>query len=259
MTSILASPVSRIHASWTNGDTLRGAAVAVAAALVCGCNHEVYSPPSRMLPLESAATLATGETGLQLEGSAHGAIFGVSGESGTLRVRHGAWDKTDLSGEVSVMHVDGNSVANTYPYLFAGRAGVKREVLPWLSLTGGLGGGASAGGGFFSPDLGVIVAYENPYAVPFLTVRGGVSVPFDTHPVDTGMAGSDPVGKFVYTPPLTWMAGGVLGLRVPLGWCDPSPCPVRGSLLGGIGLTDLAYQGSGAGVMSLAGGGEIVF
>jgi hypothetical protein len=135
---------------------------------------------------------------------------------------------------------------------------VKHEALPWLSLTAGLGGGASAGGGFVSPDLGAIFAYENRYAVPFFSLRASASVPFDTHAVDTGQAG-DSVGQWVYTPPLTWIGGGAAGLRIPLGWCDAAPCPVRGSLLGGLGLTYLGYDGASTGVISLAGGGEIVF
>jgi hypothetical protein len=212
-----------------------------------------------MLPLESAATLAPGETGVQLEGAAHGAILGLSGESGTLRVRHGVGEDTDASVEVSVLHIDGTSVAGTYPYAFATRAGMKHEVLPWLSLVAGAGGGASAGGGFVSPDLGAVASYENHYLVPFLSVRGGMSVPFAAHAVDTGSA-SDPVGKYVYTPQITWMGGAVAGLRVPLGWCGPGPCPVRGSLLGGLGMTYLGYaEGESSLVVSLAGGGEVVF
>jgi hypothetical protein len=211
------------------------------------------------MPLESVATLAPGETGVQLEGGLHGALFGPSGESGTLRVRHGIQQGTDVSMEASAMHIDGNSVAGTYPFLFAGRAGVKREALPWLSLTAGLGGGASAGGGFVSPDVGVIVAYENRYAVPFFSLRASASLPFDTHAVDTGQAGSDTVGRFAYTPPLTWIGGGSAGLRVPLGWCDAGPCPVRGSLLAGLGLSYLGYDGASTGVISLATGAEVVF
>jgi hypothetical protein len=258
----MLGPVRWIHASWTRDDTCRAATIAVAGLttlIACGCNHQVYSPPARLMPLESAATLGAGETGIQLEGGAHGAIFGPSGESGTLRVRHGIEEGTDVSMEASAMHIDGNAVAGTYPYLFAGRAGLKHEALPWLSLTAGLGGGASAGGGFVSPDVGVIVAYENRYAVPFFSLRASASVPFDTHPVDTGQAGSDAVGRWVYTPPLTWIGGGSAGLRIPLGWCDHAPCPVRGSLLGALALTYLGYDGASTGVVSLAGGGEIVF
>jgi len=245
--------------SWIRGDVLRGVAVMGAAVtLSTGCNHEVYSPPARMLPLESPATLGYGETGVQLEGGAHGAIFGPQGESGTVRVRRGIADGTDASGEVSVLHVDGSSAAGTYPYAFAARGGVKQRLTPWLSVGAGFGGGASAGGGFLSPDIGAVVGYENPYLVPFLSVRGGVSAPFATHTVDTSTP-SDGVGKYVYTPPFTWVGGAVAGLRVPIGWCDPGPCPVRGSLLGGVGLTYLAGGGNSTGVASLATGGEIVF
>jgi hypothetical protein len=249
-----------MRSEWTRRDSVVVWGATLAAGLVCGCNHQVYSPPARLLPLESVATLARGETGVQLEGGVHGAVFGPSGESGSIRVRHGIADRTDVSMEASVMHIDGNSVANTYPYLFAGRAGVKHELLRWVSVTAGVGGGASAaGGGFVSPDLGVIVAYENRYFVPFFSLRASASVPFDTHPVDTGQAGSDAVGRWVYTPPLTWIGGGTAGVRIPLGWCGAAPCGVRGSLLGGLGLTYLGYDGASTGVASIAAGGELVF
>ncbi|HEX8792866.1 MAG TPA: hypothetical protein VF765_18095 [Polyangiaceae bacterium] len=203
-----------------------------------------------------------GQTGLQLEAATHGAFLGLSGESGTLRVRRGVEEATDASAEVSVLHIDGSSVAGTFPYAFAGRVGVKHEVRRWLSIVGGAGGGASAGGGFVSPDVAVIVAAENTYAVPFLSLRGSFSVPFDTHPVDTGKAGSDPPGRWVYTPPFTWIAGGVGGLRIPLPpHSSQEPAPdVSGSLLLGAGCTWLAYDGGTNSVaLSLAGGGEIVF
>ncbi len=251
-----------IHGSWTRGDRRRAGCVALFAhaGLACaGCNHELYSPPARMLPLESPATLARGETGVQAEGATQGAIFGPSVETGTLRVREGMADATDATAEVSVLHVDGRSVADTYPYAFAGRVGLKHAALPWLSLVGGLGGGASAGGGFVSPDVGVIAGYENRWAVPFVSLRVSVSVPFDGRPVDTGQAGHDALGQYVYTPPFTWIGGGTVGLRVPVGRCDPGTSCVHGSLLGGLGLTELAYAGASAGLMSLAGGGEIVF
>ena len=58
----------------------------VASALAAiGCHNYLFSPPARMLPLESAATLPPGDTGIQVEGGEHGAWFGFQAASGTLR------------------------------------------------------------------------------------------------------------------------------------------------------------------------------
>jgi hypothetical protein len=210
-----------------------------------------------MLPLESAATLSPGETGMQLEGGAHGAVFGVSAKSGTVRVRRGVDDATDVSAEVSILHVENTSAqVNTYPNVFAIRGGAKRRITRWFSLTGGLGGGASDGGGFISPDVGGVLAFENRYLVPFLSARAGFSFPFDARPVDTG-AKTGPEA-----PPTTGYAGAVTGLRVPLGGCDERTCGARGSLLAGVGFTSFAYRGGedeSQTVLSIAGGAEVVF
>jgi hypothetical protein len=233
---------------------LRTSIASLAVVGLIGCTADVYLPPARFFPLESAATLPPGDTGIQIEGALHGAITGVSAESGTMRVRHGISDGTDGSFEVSVLHIAGGGPGDSYPYAFASRAGIKHRVTPWLSVTAGLGGGASAGGGFISPDLGAILAYENPYIVPFLAVRGSFSQPFDAQPVvvQTGPGVS---------PPFTWIAGGIGGIRIPIGWCAPRTCEVASSLLGGLGYTEFWYAGpnSPQGVFSVGGAAEVAF
>ncbi len=102
--------------------------------------------------------LGAGEGALQIAGAFHSAqepLFdeGLSAASGTLNVRYGVGAETDAAGEISVLQVQGQSAANTFPYVFSGRAGVKHELVHRvLSVTAGVGGGGSAGGGFFSPD-----------------------------------------------------------------------------------------------------------
>jgi len=214
-----------------------------------------------MAPFETAATLARGEVGAQLEGGAHGQVFGPNAESGALRMRVGTGDRLEVSTEVSILHVDGTSVAHTFPYAFATRGGIKYEIEPKiLSLTAGAGAGASAaGGGFVSPDVGLILAFENRYLVPFLSARTSLSVPFARRKVDTGGA-SDTLGQFVYEPPLTWIAGGSAGLKLPLfGACPERPVPIRVSLLGGVALTYLVYDSKSAGLWTVGGGAEAVF
>jgi hypothetical protein len=230
----------------------------VGAFLQAGCAHQVYSPPARMLPLESAATLSEGETGVQVEGAVHEAAFGGSAESGAVRVRHGFGANVEGALEADGLHIDGHSVAHTYPDAFAARAGIKAEILGHdLSITAGLGTGGSAGGGFVSPDAGIILAFENSYVVPFASVRASASLPFDRHTVDTGGVG-DSMGEYLYQPPLTWIGGGLIGFRVPFG-CKAAPCDTSGSFLAGLGLTYLAATGTSTTFASLAAGGELAF
>jgi hypothetical protein len=241
--------------------SLVGRAVGFAPLWALGCNHEVYSPPARMAPFETVATLARGEVGAQLEGGVHGQVFGPNAESAALRMRVGIGSRSEVSTETSVLHVDGTSVAHTFPYAFATRVGIKYEIEPKIfSLTAGAGAGASAaGGGFVSPDVGLILAFENRYLVPFLSARTSLSIPFAGRKVDTGGA-SDQVGQFLYEPPLTWIAGASAGLRLPLfGDCPERPRPIRMSVLGGIALTYLAYDAKSAGLWTLGGGAEAVF
>lgn len=232
-----------------------GAGVTVAALAMAGCTTDVYLPPARLFPVESAATLPVGDTGVQVEGGAHGAIFGVSALSGTLRVRHGVAEGADASLDVSVLRVQGGSSATSFPDVVTARGGGKYEVTRWLSLVGGVGGGESAGGGFVGPDVGAIVAWENGVFVPFLELRGAFSVPFDARPVVV-VAGQPGV-----TPPFTWIGGGIAGFRIPMRWCDPGTCNVRTSLLGAFALTDFDYAGPNAPqvTLSLGGGAEVTF
>jgi hypothetical protein len=232
------------------------AALSLACAALDGCTRDIYLPPARMLPLESAATLRHGEAGIQMEAAGHGAIFGVSATSAAIRVRYGLDGETDISAEGAVLGIHGDDVPNSYPNILAMRVGVKRRLAPWVSVTGGLGGGASEGGGFVSPDVGVVVAYENSHFVPLLTTRAGFSVPFDRQPVVVQ------VGSAGVSPPLTLNAGGTVGFRIPRQPSAPGAGRGRASLLGGIGVTMFSYGGgteSPQGVVSLAGGAEIVF
>jgi len=209
-----------------------------------------------MLPLESAATLQKGEVGVQLEGAEHGAILGVSAGSGTVRVRYGLDGETDAAIEGSILAIQNDDVPNSNPDVFTMRLGVKRQLAPWFSVTGGLGGGGSAGGGFFSPDAGFVLAYENPYFVPLFTARVGCSVPFDRQlvVVDEGSPG--------VLPPLTVNAGGTMGFRIPLSPAAETSGHNRASFLAGLGVTSFWYGGgteSPQAVVSLALGGEVVF
>lgn len=226
----------------------------LALPLIAGCSHHVYSPPARMLPLESVATLSRGETGVQAE---LGGVSWIDGTTASLRARRGVTERTELSAEASALHVGRDSAAGTRRDGWALRAGAKHAVLPWLALAGGVGGGGSAAGGFFSPDLAVIVAWENRYAVPFLSGRAALSLPIGAKQVDVTEVGDS--ATFVGTPERTWAFGATAGVRVPVGSSSPGSGSARANLLGGVGFTHLQDSRDDQGVLQLGFGGEIVF
>lgn len=228
--------------------------LAPAFLLAAGCAHHVYSPPARMMPLESVATLSRGETGVQGE---FGGASWINGTTASLRARRGVTERVELSGEASAVHVGRDSAAGTNRNGYALRAGAKYEALPWLAVVGGFGGGSSAAGGFLSPDVGLIVAWENRYVVPFLSGRASVSLPVNARQVDVTEVGD--ATTFVGKPERTWIFGGTAGLRVPLGPPRPGSGPLRGNLLAGIGMTHLQDSKDEQNVLQLGLGGELVF
>ncbi len=228
----------------------------VSVSLLTGCNSTLFSPPARPMPLESAATLPRGDTGIQLEGGTHGRTFGPDVLSGTLRIRHGLSEDVDVSTDVSAMHVDVAPNAKVSSFIYAARGAAKVRLAKPIAIAGGFGGGFSAAGGFVSPDVGPIVAWENRYLVPFLATRVGVSQPVSSRSLDTSEAQD---GSRIDRPRTTWLATAVLGLRVPIGWSEPEAGKLRGSLLAGVGLTHVADDRDKDTFGQLAAGGEIVF
>jgi hypothetical protein len=227
-------------------------------AFLAGCNNAVFSPPARAIPLESAATLPRGDTGIQAEGSLNPEVLGPNVFAGSVRVRHGVADDVDVEVGGTAMHVD----ADTKPSvpvstsIYAVRGGAKIRLASPLSITGGFGGGYSAGGAFVSPDVGPVVAWENRYVVPFLATRLGMSVPISPRSVDTSQ---EQDGSHTSRPHLTWIFTGIGGVRIPLGWSKNPEGTLRGSLLTGAGMTHLADDRASADFFHLALGGEIVF
>ncbi len=226
--------------------------------LLAGCNSTLFSPPARPLPLESAATLPRGDTGIQAEGGTHGRLFGPDVLSGTLRVRHGIADDVDVAAEVSAMHLDVHPdvPTPTSTTIHAVRAGAKVRLAKPLAIAGGFGGGFSAAGAFVSPEAGPIVAWENRYFVPFIATRFGMSQPISPRAIDTSQ---EQDGSRIDRPRTTWIATIVTGFRIPLGWSQPEAGTVRGSLLFGTGATHLADNRDKDTFVQVAGGGELVF
>jgi hypothetical protein len=208
--------------------------------------------------MESVAPVGHTHTGLQAEASKHDAVLGVEAVAGSGRIRYGIDDGTDVTVETVLIHIQGDSAAGTPPNIYASRLGAKTLLTSFLAVSGGLGGGASAGGPFFSPDLGLILGWQNPYVEPFTSVRWLASVPLDAQEVDTTVADSD-IGTHVGRPQLTGGLGWTAGLRVALPpGTTPSDRP-RAALVGAGGLTYLADADDDEVIGGWALGGELVF
>ncbi len=192
---------------------MRAVSVFLTLFFTVGCQRQMFSPPSRALPLESPATLDPGKSALQLEGSGNGAMFGPDVYVGTARVRHGVARDVDVSAEGTVMHLETGESVGTHPNAYAARGGIKYRLFPALAVGAGLGGGASAGGGFVSPDFAVTTGYENKYFVPFFTLRAFTSHPIGARTVYLGGGDDAPIYDRAR---LTYGYGWVLGGKVPL-------------------------------------------
>ena len=166
------------------------------ALLACwalaACTANAISPPGRTTPLESAGGIGQGAVGVQGEAGISGAVFGPSLGHATARVRVGVLERTDVSGEANVVVVRELEPTGTHRGIYSLRGGVKHAFTPNFAVVGGLGFGASAGGGFISPDIGFIAGIGNAYVVPFLSARLIISQPIApqqvTLPQDVGDA-----------------------------------------------------------------------
>ncbi len=181
-----------------------------------GCSHTVYSPPARLAPMQTPAV--TEGVAISGEGSSQGALFGPDVIGGAARVRVGLGETVELSGEAMVVHVDGDSSADTHPNIYGARVGGKwapEAVARFVAVTFGVGGGGHAGGGYVAPDLGFVFGYENPYVVPFVSVEATNSFPISPREVDTS-SGDDEPGAHVDEPYETFALRATTGLRVPM-------------------------------------------
>ncbi|MBT8452444.1 MAG: hypothetical protein KJO40_10795 [Deltaproteobacteria bacterium] len=206
-----------------------------------GCSPYVHSPPGRTMPLESPKALHVRETGVQVEGGAMGAAeLGMPGFS--VRVRHGIVKQLDGSAEFNFGSIRPDKsfrFVGANPFVFSGRIGVKYAIIDHVALTAGCSLGSWAGGAFVSPDMSLIVGYENRYVVPFATIGGYTSHPFRTKLVS--LENSDPGESFVGLPVLTWGWSTSFGLRIPIGGYD-SPDSTPPSVLLGFGVRNATFN-----------------
>jgi hypothetical protein len=167
---------------------MRPVASVLALACVAGCSYTSYTPPARMMPLETAVAPPPQQLDVQSEVSMAGAIFGFNTYNGALRVREGVTDNLAVTAEGGVTRIDGNAAPGTPQNAYVGRVGVHlhmadREPGLHVALTAGVGGGASSlAGRWISEDVGLIVSGNGAWVAPFASIEGFASQPIDAQP-----------------------------------------------------------------------------
>lgn len=229
--------------------------ILAATLLAQACTPYVLSPPARAIPLESAATVGEDHTAVQAEGGVSGEVFGSGIAHGTVRVRHGLTPDLEISAEANALIFTNLFATEEHRGIYSARVGVKHSFSPHFALTGGLGGGGSAAGGFFSPDVGFIAGYENPYAVPFVSGRLLLSQPFATRTVTIDDGDDNMDDDVTAAPDLTYGFAVGTGVRIPLG---PRGEPTF-ALSTGVGLTFLSDGGEGRGYPGFSVGLERIY
>lgn len=153
--------------------------LAALLALGGGCSYHVFSPPARAFHLESAAPARPGETIVGARGGVFGGVFEPGALAGSANVRRGVAPNVELNGEATYARIEDDDDENTLDVDKNGgavRVGVKAGN-QYAAVTGGLGGGIAAVGGFGAADLGGVVSYANCYLVPFIAASALASTP----------------------------------------------------------------------------------
>ena len=83
----------------TAGLLLLPLVLTLAAASAGGCSYMLVSPPSRMVNIESAKTVAPGETVVGARGAAYSGVFDPAVGLGSVGVRHGVEEGIEVSAE----------------------------------------------------------------------------------------------------------------------------------------------------------------
>jgi len=210
------------------------------SALFFGCTPHVYSPPARTIPLETSASVGEGATSVQGSFGGSAAVFGPGAWHAGARVAHGVSASTelDVEGNATIIEEGHGVQSDAHRGIYSLRLGVKQSFSPHFALSFGLGGGGSAGGSHLSPDVGFVAGYDNPYVVPFASVRGFVSQPLSTREVV--MVDED--ATYRLRPEASIGYAWVTGVRIPLGRLQPDGHR-RASLLAGFGSTHVFSAG----------------
>lgn len=189
------------------------------AASAPACQAHLFSPPARINLLESSATLKEGQEAAGVAGGGSGALFGFSATAIAGTYKRGVSDQFEVGVDGTFVAVDdSHAVADLDPYILGGRVKAKwapQKTKNYAAVTAGIGGGYSIdGGGYVSPDLGFIAAFENRYFVPFVGVSAFISQPIASKTVDISHDDED-LGTRLESAQFTW--GGYLnaGFKIP--------------------------------------------
>ncbi len=201
----------------------------IGVGVLTGCVPVAFSPPARSLPLESSATLAEGDVAVQAAGGVH--ADGATGGAAAVRGRFGLTSFLEAQVEASYLAINyPHAYDRRSPHVGASRLGLKLAPIEHFAFVAGFGMGGHTHGAFASPDVGLIFAYENRYFVPWLALRGWVSVPIN--PKTRTVTSDDEI--FVLRPYDTFGWQVSTGFRIPL--TLDAEDNVRLNLLGGVAL-----------------------
>lgn len=194
--------------------------LAVLTALLPACSYAAYTPPPRMMPLETADAPTSGSTDVQLEGSRVAAVMGADTGNGNLRMRHGITPTVAVEAEGGVLHVLGGSGDEGDRNAYLGRVGVHVHPVvekdgATVALTTGVGSGfSSLAGKWVSADAGLIAQTDGTHAALFVSGEAWGSHPLDPQPFMFGPSDdiqhdvlSDTIGARA-TGGLTWWPKG---------------------------------------------------
>lgn len=205
--------------------------IALTVIVLAGCTPHVFSPPGRVIPLEAPATVGEGRTGIQIEGGMSSESFGEPIGHGTARVRHGLTERLEINGEASAMvfTLGDDAMTDAHRGIYSARFGVKGAFGRHFALTSGLAGGWSAGGGFLSPDIGIVTGWTNNFVVPFISTRVFFSQPLNA----TAVTITDNEETITAEPQPSYGVSLATGIRVPFGPRGDE----RGAFTTGFGFT----------------------
>lgn len=191
--------------------------ILLAALVGVGCFQRPMTPPSTAALLTTPETLAEGEVAVGVNGGAHGAVFGPAVAVAGGRLRYGLRDDLELVTDGGAYVVGEDGVADEHRGIYTARLGLKYRLHTHIAAVGGLGAGIAPFGFFGGIDGGLVAAFENPYAVPFVAGRISFNGPVRPSEVDTGQSGDDDPGEVVAAPDRTLGASVETGVRIPFG------------------------------------------
>lgn len=184
-----------------------------------GCSAHVFSPPANIAPMESVAVTPTDETRLAGFVTSQKLDFGPHTTTLSARVKQGLGHNFEAGLDANFTAFDTSQAKNED---LAGQVGSARINGKWspignyFALTAGFGAGTHTGGQFIAPDLGIVLAYENQYLIPYANVSAFLSQPLNAKPVDISYSDDDSAKPLIQTPDTTWGATWTLGVKLPL-------------------------------------------